>query len=170
MKVLLHADVDRLGYFGDVVEVKKGYARNFLLPQGLAVPVTEVAVRAVQKEKAQQAEQRRLAQAQLEKIAAEVNGAEVTVMARANEQGHLFGSVTEAEVAAALVEKGFEIQRKQVAMGEHIRQLGAHEVALRLADGIKAQVTVHVVPAHGGAETAEGGDDGAERLNATDER
>jgi large subunit ribosomal protein L9 len=141
----LHADIDKLGYFGDVVEVKDGYARNYLLPQGLAVAPTESAIRAIQKEKARKAEQRRLAREQMVKVAQRVDGQTVLIETLANEVGHLFGSVTEAEIAQALQAKGFEVSKKAVRMGEHIRQLGEHEVRLRFAPDIEANVTVQVV-------------------------
>jgi len=133
MKVLLHADIDRLGYFGDVVEVSDGYARNCLLPQGLAILPSEANLRAIQKEKAAQAEQRRLALEQLKKVADEVGGAVVVIPALANEQGHLFGSVSETDIAGVLQEKGFEVQAKHVRMAEHFRALGEYEVNYILA-------------------------------------
>lgn len=145
MKLLLHADVPKLGYFGDVVEVADGYARNYLVPQGLAVQPTEANIKAIEAERAQRAEERRLAREQLEKAAAKVDGAAVTVAALANEQGHLFGSVTEETIAEQLRERGYEVQTKQVRMPEHLRSLGEYEVALRYADDLHATVKVVVV-------------------------
>jgi len=145
MKVLLHADIDRLGYFGDVVEVSDGYARNCLLPQGLAILPSEANLRAIQKEKAAQAEQRRLALEQLKKVADEVGGAVVVIPALANEQGHLFGSVSETDIAGVLQEKGFEVQAKHVRMAEHFRALGEYEVKLHFGQDVEAQVQVQVV-------------------------
>jgi len=87
MKLLLHADVPKLGYFGDVVEVKDGYARNYLLPQGLAVEPNETNIKAIEAERAQKAEERRLVRARLQKTCEQVNGAEVTIKALANEIG-----------------------------------------------------------------------------------
>ena len=154
MKVLLHADVPKLGYFGDVVTVKDGYARNYLLPQRLAVAPTEKMFRISPKNVPDRPSLRRLAREQLEKVAAAVDGAAITIEALANEQGHLFGSVAEAEIAAALQEKAFEIQTKQVALSEHIRMLGTFDIPLRFADDISATVQLTVVTP-GGEESDE---------------
>lgn len=145
MKVLLHADLPKLGYFGDVVEVAEGYARNYLLPQRLAVMPTNHAVKLIAAERAQKSEERRIAHERKVKVAEAVNGAVVSLTMRANEQGHLFGSVTEEQVAAALREKGFEIVAEYVNMGHHIREVGEHEVKLQLADAVTAKVKVEVL-------------------------
>ena len=93
MKVLLCEDVGKVGWVGDVVEVKAGYARNYLLPYGIAVVPTEANIKSLAKEKARSAHERKLAYEQLEHLGSRVGGAEVVVAARANEQGHLFGAV-----------------------------------------------------------------------------
>jgi len=144
MKVLLHTDVEKLGYFGDVVEVSAGYARNYLLPQGLAVEPTEANLKAIEEERARKAEERRLAREQMEQACAKVNGTEITLTERANEQGHLFGSVTEEHIAEALRQAGFEVQTKQVQLEAHLRQVGDYTVTLRYAPDLTAEVTVHV--------------------------
>jgi len=145
MKVLLHTDIPKLGYLGDVVEVSQGYARNYLLPQKLAVKPTENNVKAIEKDRSLQTEKRRLANEKLVKIAGTVNGAEITIEALANKQGHLFGSVTEQNIAEALQKKGFEVQTKHVAMSEHFRMLGTFDVNLIFAPDIQADVQVTVV-------------------------
>jgi len=145
MKLLLHADIPKLGHFGDVVEVKSGYARNYLLPQKLAVQPTEANVKAIQEERAQRSEQRRLALEELKKAAAKVEGTEIGLSARANERGHLFGSVGQEDIAAALREKGFEVQAKHVVMSEHFRMLGNYEVKLHYGEDIEASVKIEIV-------------------------
>ena len=145
MKVLLHSDIDRLGYFGDVVEVTDGYARNYLLPQGLAILPSEANLRSIQKEKAAQAEQRRLALEKLQKVADQVSGTEVVIQALANEQGHLFGSVSESDIAGHLQEKGFEVRNKHIRMPEHFRALGDYEVIIHFGSEVEAKVQVQVV-------------------------
>ena len=145
MKLLLHTDITRLGYVGDVVEVSDGYARNYLLPQKLAVKPTQANIKAVETEKAQQAELRRLAREALVKVAEKVNGARVTLRALANEQGHLFGSVGGDDVAQSLRDQGYEVQARQIMWKEHIRQLGNYEVKLRFADDIEAEIQVEVI-------------------------
>jgi large subunit ribosomal protein L9 len=146
MKVLLCEDINKLGWLGDIVEVNTGYARNYLLPQGLAKVATEGNIRALAKEKAKRAEQRLRERRRIEKAVAAVEGAEAVLAARANEQGVLFGSVTESMIAANLRTQGFEVADEIVKMPEHIKQLGTHEVTLRFAEDLTATVRVVVVP------------------------
>jgi large subunit ribosomal protein L9 len=146
MKVLLCEDVKSLGWLGDVVEVNTGYARNYLLPQGIAKPATEGNLRAIAKEKVKRAEERKLEQAQLQKVAEAVEGAEAVVAAKANEQGVLFGSVGAGQIAANLRQLGFEIADEFVQLPEHIKQVGTSQVKLKFAEDLTATVNVVVVP------------------------
>ncbi|MCU0913973.1 MAG: 50S ribosomal protein L9 [Planctomycetes bacterium] len=146
MKVLLCDDIKKLGWLGDIVEVNEGYARNYLLPQGLAKVATEGNIRALAKEKAKRAEQRLRERKRIEKAVEAVEGAEAVLAARANEQGVLFGSITEAMIAANLRAQGFEVADEIVKLPEHIKQLGTHNVTLRFADDLTATVRVVVVP------------------------
>jgi large subunit ribosomal protein L9 len=146
MKVLLCEDIQKLGWLGDIVEVNTGYARNYLLPQGLAKVATEGNIRALAKEKTKRAEHRLLQRRRMEKAVAAVNGAEAVLAARANEQGVLFGSITETLIAANLRGQGFEVADEIVKLPEHIKQLGTHNVTLRFAEDLTATVRVVVVP------------------------
>jgi large subunit ribosomal protein L9 len=146
MKVLLCEDVRKLGWLGDIVEVNEGYARNYLLPQGLARVATEGNIRSLSKEKGKRAIERIATGKRLEKAAEAVKGAEAVLAAKANEQGHLFGSVREKHIAANLRDQGFEVADSVVKLSEHIKQLGTHEVTLRYSDDIKVSVSVVVVP------------------------
>ncbi|MEN6578844.1 MAG: 50S ribosomal protein L9 [Phycisphaerales bacterium] len=146
MKVLLCEDIKKLGWLGDVVEVKVGYARNYLLPQGLAKVATEGNIRAIAQEKSQRAELRLKERRRIEKAVEAVNGAEAVLAAKANEQGVLFGSVTETMIAANLRSQGFEVADEIIKLPEHIKQLGTHEVTLRFAEDLTATVRVVVVP------------------------
>ena len=145
MKVLLCQDVKSLGWLGDVVEVSAGYARNYLLSQGLAKPATEGNLRAIAKEKALRSEQRITQRQRLERSASAVEGAEAVVSARANEQGVLFGSVSAGEIAANLRQLGFEVADEIVQLPEHIKNVGTHSVTLKFADDLTATVSVVVV-------------------------
>lgn len=147
MKVLLACDVDGLGWLGDVVEVAAGYARNYLLPQRLAVAATETNLKALAEEKAKRAEQRMSDRKRLEKAAAAVEGAEAVVAAAANEQGVLFGSVGANQIAANLREQGFEVADEIVQLAERIKQVGTSQVTLKFADDLTAAVNVVVVAA-----------------------
>ncbi|MGD8499461.1 MAG: 50S ribosomal protein L9 [Phycisphaerales bacterium] len=162
MKVLLCEDIEKLGWLGDIVEVREGYARNYLLPQRLAKPATEASIRAIAEEKVRRAEQRKLEGRRLEEAAKAVDGAEAVVAAKANEQGHLFGSVTAREIAANLREQGFEVTDEVVHLTEHIKQVGTHAVTLRFSGEVTATVNVVVVPEQDGTDSADSTDSAAE--------
>jgi large subunit ribosomal protein L9 len=153
MKVLLLVDVEKLGYLGDVVETNAGYARNYLLPQGLAVVPTEANLKSIAKEKAQRAEHRITERKRLEQACSKVQGAEAVLAAKANEQGVLFGSVSAGQIAANLREQGFEVADEVVHLVEHIKHIGTHTIELKFADDLTA--TVNVVVVKEGAELAE---------------
>ena len=146
MKVLLCEDIDKVGWLGDVVEVSTGYARNYLLPQGLAKVANEASIRSIAEEKARRAEQRKLEGKRLEEAVKAIEGAEAVVAAKANEQGHLFGSVSAREIAANLREQGFEVRDEIVQLSEHIKDIGTHPVTLKFRDDLTATVNVVVVP------------------------
>jgi large subunit ribosomal protein L9 len=151
MKVLLCEDVKKLGWLGDIVDVPEGYARNYLLPQRLAKVATEGNIKSLAQEKTKRSEQRLQERRRLEKAAQAVNGAEAVVTAKANEQGVLFGSISEAMVAANLRAQSFEVADEIVKLPEHIKNVGTHEVTLKFAEDVTA--TIHVVVV---AEQAEG--------------
>ena len=146
MKVLLCQDVEKLGWLGDVVEVNAGYARNYLLPAGLAKVATEANIKSLAEEKAKGAGQRKLEDERLEEVAAAVEGAEAVLAAKANEQGVLFGSVGAAEIAENLRAQGFEVADEHVDLPQHIKQVGVHSVKLEFAEGLTSTVSVVVVP------------------------
>ncbi len=164
MKVLLCEDIKSLGWLGDVVDVKTGYARNYLLPHGLAKIATEGNIRSIADEKAKRSQQRIKEHKRLENAATAVEGAEAVLAAKANEQGHLFGSVTGPEIATNLREQGFEVADEIVKLTGHIKEVGTHQVTLKFADGVTAQVNVVVV-----AENEEGEDteEDAEKASAS---
>ncbi|HPC95293.1 MAG TPA: 50S ribosomal protein L9 [Sedimentisphaerales bacterium] len=145
MKVLLCEDIRKLGWLGDVVDVTEGYARNYLLPQGLAKVATEGNIRAIAKAKAERAAERLKERKRLEAAAEAVNGAEAVLAAKANEHGVLFGSITDRMIAANLREQGFAVADEVVRLPEHIKQVGTHSVTLKFADDVTATVNVVVV-------------------------
>ena len=146
MKILLCEDIKKLGWLGDVVEVSDGYARNYLLPQGLAKVANDDSIRAIAEEKTRRAEQRIQESKRAEEAAKTVESAEAVVAAKANEQGILFGSVSARQIAANLREQGFEVADEVVQLPEHIKQIGTHTVTLKFADDLTATVNVVVVP------------------------
>jgi large subunit ribosomal protein L9 len=145
MKLLLCNDVETLGWLGDIVEVKDGYARNYLIPQGLATVPTDRNIKSLADEKARRAEVRQLVRTQQERLITSVQGAEVVLSAKANEQGHLFGSVSEHDIADNLRQQGFDVADNMVKMSGHIKELGTREVVVRAAADLTATVSVVVV-------------------------
>ena len=145
MKVLLCEDVKKIGYYGDIVEVSDGFARNFLLPQQLAIMPDERILRSMAQEKAKRSEERLKERRRLEAAAAAVKGAEAVISAKANEQGVLFGSVSPKEIIANLQAQGLDVVEDFVSFKEHIKTVGSHEVTLRFAEDLSAAITVVVV-------------------------
>ncbi|HPS56389.1 MAG TPA: 50S ribosomal protein L9 [Sedimentisphaerales bacterium] len=146
MKILLLSDVDNLGWLGDIVDVKEGYARNYILPQGFGTIPTDANIKAIAKEKIKHAEQRIQESNRLRKAADAVAGAEAVIAAKCNQQGHLFGSVSPAEIAKNLREQGFEVADEVVKLSAPIKEVGTYpNVALKFNAEIKVKVTVVVV-------------------------
>ena len=145
MEIILVEDVTGLGHKGEVVNVKPGFARNYLLPRKMAILGTANAsnlFKELQRQRALQ-EDKRLVLAR--EAAAKLNGAEVNIPAAANEEDTLFGSVTEVEIAEALVKAGHKVDRHQVQLPEHIKQLGVYDVTLRIHGDVTAGVKLWVV-------------------------
>jgi large subunit ribosomal protein L9 len=145
MKVLLRKNVQKVGRIGDVVDVKPGYARNYLLPHNVAVVPTAGNIKAVEAEKAAYLADLARRRGELEAKAAVVNGKEVTIAARANTEGHLYGSVGPAQIVAALASETVFIDEEHLVM-EPIRQLDKYELTVEFAEDITATITVWVVP------------------------
>jgi large subunit ribosomal protein L9 len=146
MKVILKEDVAKLGSMGDVVAVKDGYARNFLIPKGLAAEANTRSVRQMEHEKRViQERARKLREAAMgvsEKLAA----TKVTLRAKAGEEEKLFGSVTAMDIAEALKAEGFDVEKKKIVLGEPIKRLGAYTVEVKLGHDVTASISVEVVP------------------------
>ena len=143
MEVLLLKDVEQLGHTGEIKRVSDGYARNYLIPRGLATMATPGAVK--QAEQVRQSDARRQAK-ELDKaqaLAQELDGRSVTFQARAGEADRLYGSITNANIAEALEEQvGKKVDRRKIELEEPLKELGMHAVTVRLAPGAEAKVTV----------------------------
>ena len=146
LQVILTHDVDKLGSAGELVRVRPGYARNFLLPRGLAMVATRANLGRVEHERslalARATRLRKLA----EGTAAQIEGLVLEVPARVGEGDRLYGSVTSADVADALARRGLPVDRKQLQLSESIRTLGDHVITARLGHQVQARFTVRVVP------------------------
>ncbi|HUV38787.1 MAG TPA: 50S ribosomal protein L9 [Planctomycetota bacterium] len=145
MQLLLRQDVKQLGKRGQVVNVTTGYGRNYLLPRGMAVTVNPANVRQIEQERRRldAAEQKR--RETLSGTAAGLGKVSVTLQARANEEGHLFGSVGSAEIVAALRDEGFSVTSDMIVLEKPVKELGVFEVEVRLDPEISATVKVWVV-------------------------
>lgn len=154
MKVILTQDIDKLGNAGSLQEVKPGFARNYLIPQGLAEVATAGMIKQVQERQA--AEQRRIVKQEqaMQSLADRIQGMRLTFTARAGETGRLFGSVTSADIAEQLTQQlGEEIDRRKVDLPGGIHEVGEFQVTINLVGRLKPQITATVL-AEGGEETA----------------
>ena len=146
VQLLLIQSVDHLGKQGDVVTVKRGYALNYLLPQGLATVANDHHKRMVEKHKARLHEIEKARLATLRQLADSIAKQSVTIEANANEEGHLYGSVNASEIAAALKAAGFTITTDQVRLEGPLKELGLYTVKIHLHADIDAELKVWVVP------------------------
>ena len=146
MKVILIEELRGLGSRGDVVSVKDGYARNFLIPKKLAREATRGNLKAVEQERKKWALLANQERDAAQKAADSVKGVKITVTKRVGEHGQLFGSVTANEIADALHAKGIEVDKRRIELGQPIKTLGVHDVEVRLHRDVSAHIQVEVVP------------------------
>jgi large subunit ribosomal protein L9 len=146
IELLLIQSVEHLGEQGEVIEVKPGYANNFLLPQGLATVATDHHKRMVEKHKAKLAEIQKARLAGLRSLAADLKQKSLTIEANANEEGHLYGSVGAPEIAIALKAAGTTITTDQVRLEGPLKELGLYTVKIHVGQEIESEVKVWVVP------------------------
>ncbi len=152
MKVILIQDVENLGNQGDVVTVKDGYGRNYLIPRGLARVATAGMIRA-HEEELRQASKKLAAQLEAAQATAQrLESTEVVIPVRVGEEGRLFGSVTAQQVADQLASQGIEVDRRNITLSEDIRRVGTYTAAVKLHRDVTAQVKINVVPESGAVE------------------
>jgi large subunit ribosomal protein L9 len=147
MKVILKHDVKGLGRSGDVKDVKDGYARNYLLPNGAAVVADAGAIRNWERHRTEREDRDRAEKDAAEATAERLRGMKLEVAVKAGEKNRLFGSVTNREIAELMAKEGIEIDRHAIHLREPIKTVGDHRVDVRLMAGVDVQVTVTVVPA-----------------------
>jgi len=164
MKVLLRRNVTNLGKIGEVVEVKPGFARNYLLPERLAVEPTKGNLKAVEAEKQKYLEQIARERADLQVKAAALEGKEISIAARANVEGHLYGSIGPAQIVAALAEQNIFVEAQHILLENAIRQVEKYDVRIRFAEDILSTIHVQVTAIH-----EEGDDQAAQAPKADDE-
>jgi len=146
VKVLLNESVRHVGRVGDVVEVKPGYARNFLLPKGLAVEPTKSNLKKVEERKKEIERLEKERRSQQEQIIKQLQAIEVTLERKANEQGHLFGSVGAADIAHALQQQGFAVEAADINLSTKLDQIEKYTVEVKFADDLATDIKVWVSP------------------------
>lgn len=155
IELLLIQSVEHLGQHGDVVEVKAGYANNYLIPQGLATVATDHHKRMVDKHKEKLAEIARQKLQSFEDQAREIEKLSLTIEANANEEGHLYGSVGGAEIVKALKQSDVSVSQDQIKLDGVLKELGLYTVKVRLHQDVEADLKVWVVPSVEGEEPQE---------------
>jgi large subunit ribosomal protein L9 len=144
MEVILREEIETLGSRGEVVKVKPGYARNFLIPRRLAVPATEANKKIVEQERQSWLRKEAKVKSDAEALAKLMTGLTLEFSRKAGEEDHLFGSVTAMDIENALSEKNYTIDRKKIVLDEPIKTLGEHKVVLKLHKEVALEVTVNV--------------------------
>lgn len=145
MEIILREDIDKLGARGQVVKVAAGYARNYLLPNRLAVPASEANKKIVEQERQAHLRRETKLKGEAEDLAKIVGNVTVTIAQKAGENEQLFGSVTSKDIAEALEKQNFTIDRRKIQLDEPIRQLGEYKITVRLHREVPVEITVKVV-------------------------
>jgi large subunit ribosomal protein L9 len=146
MKVILKADMDSLGLEGSMVNVAKGYARNYLIPKGFAVEVTDQNIKLVEMQKKKIDARRVKAKEDAEKLKLTMTDTVVTLTQKVGEEGKLYGSVTTMDIAAQLRNSGIDIDRKKILLDKPIRALGEYDVLIKLHPEVTGSIKVIVAP------------------------
>jgi large subunit ribosomal protein L9 len=145
MKVILKQDVSSLGRAGDLVKVNDGYARNLLIPKGLAVEADDKNIKALELQKKQLLQKAQKEKAAALELAARLSRITLTLDRKVGDQHKIFGSVTSKDIETALKEQGLDIDRKMIVHDEQIKSLGEFKVRIKLAAGVDAEIKVNVV-------------------------
>jgi len=168
MEVILLQRIAKLGQMGDVVRVRNGYARNFLLPQGKALRATEASRKRFERDKAQLEARNLEARSEAQAVAEKLGGQSFVVLRQAGETGQLYGSVSTRDIADVATAGGFTVERSQVRLDRAIKSIGLHEVIISLHPEVEVTVTVNVARSADEAERQARGED-LTRRNAFDE-
>jgi large subunit ribosomal protein L9 len=147
MKMILKENIETLGQIGDIVKVAPGYARNYLLPKGLAIEATEKNAKALEHAKRQLAYKKNKALEGARNLASKLEALAIVLTHQAGEEGKLFGSVTTMEIAAFLKDNGFDVDRKKIVLSEAIKQLGEYSLPVKIHPEVVATLKVKVVAA-----------------------
>lgn len=145
MKIILKEDINNLGYKDDVVEVKSGYGRNYLIPQGKAVIATPAALKVLAEDQRQRAHQLAKIKADAEAVAASLEGVALTIGAKTSATGTIFGSVNALQIAEALEKLGHNIDRKLIVLKENVKEVGKYNATIKLHKEVSVEIPFEVV-------------------------
>src|SRR5690554_2205597 len=145
MEVILKEDIQNLGYKDDLVNVRKGYARNYLIPQGKAIIASESAKKVLAENQKQRAHKLAQIKADAQAIADKMEGVSLTIGAKTSSSGTIFGSVTNIQVADMLKEKGFEVDRKLIVIKDQVKEVGNYTAVVKLHKEISVEIPFEVV-------------------------
>lgn len=145
MKVILRKDSEKLGHVSEVVSVKDGYARNYLIPRGIAYEATSGSLRQLEEENKQQSRRNDKELGQAEALAAKLEKISITIKMKVGEEDKLFGSVTAQMIAEALIDKEITLDKRQIELEEPLKALGIYDVPVKLSAGVNGKVKVWIV-------------------------
>ncbi len=145
MKLILRKDFEKLGKTGDIVAAKDGYARNYLIPRGIAYEATEGFLRQLEEERKQHQKHLERERKQAEKLAEKLEKTSITIKMKVGEEDKLFGSVTSQMIADSLAEKEITIDKRHIELEEPLKMLGIYDIPIKLAGGITAKLKVWIV-------------------------
>jgi len=150
MEVILKEDIANLGKIGEVVRVRDGFARNYLLPRGLVLVANKKNLKAFEHQKKVVADRKQKVMRDAQAVGEQLTGVSLTIAMRSGEEGRLFGSVTNMQIEKALKAKGLNVDRRKIHLDEPIKNLGDYEIPIRLAADITVPLKLSVVPEEGG--------------------
>ena len=147
MKIILTQDMEKLGHKDDIITVKTGYARNYLIPKGFALQATDSAIKVHNENLKQRAHKEAKIREEAEQVAASLADVKIVIGAKVSSAGKIFGSVNTIQLAEALKEKGYEIDRKNILLGEEaIKEVGSHKAVIKLHRDVKVDLDFEVIP------------------------
>ncbi|MCD5396160.1 MAG: 50S ribosomal protein L9 [Candidatus Pacebacteria bacterium] len=146
MKIILLKDVEKLGKKYEIKEVADGYARNFLIPRGLAKPATEKLIEWAERQKELEEKKAEQELKRIQKLASQLDGQEIEFLVKVGKRGELFEGIGQAKIAKKIKEMGFDIKKSQIALEKPIKELGEFPVKINLDQGLEAEIRVVVVP------------------------
>lgn len=149
MEVILKEDVKNLGKAGEVVRVSEGYARNFLFPSNKAIPATEKNIQRIKEEFAKRKQNIEIEKNKAEELANKIKGLEIVIKERTSEDGVLYGSVSQTEIIKELKKLGYEFEKSNIILKEHIKKVGIYDIMIKLSGDIEVKIKIKVISDNG---------------------